>query len=324
MPIIVSGEVVTPKPIPLLPGYYLPSFPEAGVTVPVLSPYQFWFNGFTFGPNTPLELKKINGMNMPTVRSGDSGRPRDHGLFVGLDVMGGGELTLEGDVSAHGSTTFVEAWQGLAAATVPGGTIQSPLYFNLPGYGTLVTQARVSKRDLPIDITFALGNLAAATLLFRASDPRSYATPTLAPSVVPPNNSGGFSFPMSFPLTFTGGSGAGALSVTNNGNIETRPRLIVEGPCTNPSITLAAAEESPSLTFNLVMNAGDRLVLDTDLHIATYYTAGSTIGVTRLYALEAGSQWFTLPPGTSTIQFRTTDPEPSGLLTVEYASSWIV
>jgi hypothetical protein len=324
VPIIVSGEPVTPKPSPLAPGAYLQPFPEAGVSIPALLPYQFWFNGFTFGPNTALELKKINGMDMPTVRSGDSGRPRDHGLFVGLDVMGGRELTLEGDLSAHGTTTFVEAWQALSAATVPGGTVQAPLYFGLPGYGTLVTQARVRKRQMPIDITFSLGNLAGITLLFAASDPRAYGAPTVSSSVVPPNNSGGFGFPLGFPVTFGAGSGSGALSVTNNGDIETRPRLIVEGPCTNPSITLASVEESPNLTFNLAMNAGDRLVLDTDLHKATYYTAGSTFGVTRIYALEEGSQWFTLPPGTSTIQFRTSDPEPTGLLTCESASAWVV
>jgi hypothetical protein len=325
MPIAISGVPVTPAPTPtpLPPGYYQKPFPAPSVEVPSLAPYQFWFNGFTFGPGTALEIKKINGADMPTVRTGDSGRPRDHGLFVGLDVMGGNELTLEGDLQTD-NVSFAHAWQALAAATVPGGTIESPLYMALPGYGTLVSMRRVRKRNMPIDITFALGNLAAVTFLFAASDPRFYSTPTASQSATPPGTSSGFTFPLTFPLSFGGGSAAGVISVTNSGNIESRPILTVEGPCTNPSITLASVEGSPNLTFGLAMNAGDKLVLGTDLHTATYYTAGSTIGATRLYALVAGSQWFTLGPGVSTLQFWTSDPEPSGKLTCESASANII
>src|SRR4029077_10397584 len=104
-----------------------------------------------------------------------------------------------------------------------------------------------------------------------------------------------------FNFTFGGGSVAGSLAITNNGNIETKPLLIVEGPCTNPSIT--NANTGANLTFKLTMASGDRLVIDTDLHTATYYVSGSTIGASRLYTLAPGSQWFSLAPGTTTLQF---------------------
>jgi Siphovirus-type tail component, C-terminal domain len=323
VPILVSGTPSTPSPVTLAAGYYQKPFPAPGVTVPALAPYQFWFNGLTMGPNTSVELKKINGLDLPTIRSGDSERPREHGMFVGLDVMSGGELTLEGDLQADG-VSFAHAWQALSSATVPMGVVEAPLYMGLPGYGTLVSMCRVRKRSIPIDIQFALGELAGVTLLFAASDPRLYSTPTQTASVSPPGTSSGFTFPLTFPLSFGGGGVAGVLSLNNTGNIEVKPILTIEGPCKDPSITLASAEGSPNLTFELEMAAGDRLVLNTDMHTATYYTAGSTIGATRWYTLAPGSQWFTLPPGVSTLQFLTRDPTPSGTLTAEWASGNIL
>jgi hypothetical protein len=295
------------------------AFPPSGTTVPTLQNYQLSFNGYVFGPNTALEILKIEGLDLPGIRSGDAGRPRDQGLFVGLDVMGGGEFTITGQLAAD-SVSFQHAWASLAAATLPGGSTETPLFLSLPGYGTIATLARVRKRSIPVDIKFALGNLADVNLMFASSDPRWYSTPTQTASVSPPSVIAGFSFPLKFPLSFGGGSVAGALSVNNQGNYETRPKLVVEGPCTNPSITNAGS--GANLTFNLVMAAGDRLVIDTDLHTAIYFTSGSSIGSTRLYALAQGSQWFTLEPGVSTIQFLAGSGE--GTLTVEYASAWIV
>ena len=96
------------------------SFVPYGTTWPTLAAWQASFGGYVFGPGTDLEVKKIEGIDMPAVRSGDSGRPRDHGMFRGLDVMGGREITFTGDL--HPLTgTFEEAEEELAAATVPGG-----------------------------------------------------------------------------------------------------------------------------------------------------------------------------------------------------------
>jgi hypothetical protein len=309
--------------VTLLAGYYQKPFPAPSVSVPSLVPYQFWFNGLTMGPGTSLEIKKINGTELPTIRTGDSERPREHGMFAGLDVMAGGELTLEGDLQKD-SVSFGHAWQALSSATVPMGVVEAPLYMNLPGYGTLVSMCRIRKRSIPIDITFALGELASVTLLFAATDPRLYSTPTQSASVTPPGTRTGFSLPLSFPMSFGGGSVAGVLNINNQGNIDTKPILTVEGPCTNPSITLASAGSSPNLTFLLTMAAGDRLVLDTDMHTATYFTSGSTIGATRWYTRAPGSQWFTLEPGINELQFLTSDPTPSGTLTAEWAPARIL
>jgi len=292
------------------------SFVPYGVSWPSLSAYQWSFNGYVGGPGTDLEVRELTGIDMPAVRSGDSGRPRDHGMFRGLDVMGGREPSLTGDLHPL-SGTLEEAEGELDAATVPGGSEDTPLFLNLEGWGTLACMARVRKRQMPRDIQLALGNLGKVALLWAADDPRWYAQ-TQQASVAPLNPTSGFSFP----LSFGGGSVAGSLSITNTGNIEARPLLIVEAPCENPSITNVTAKGSPNLTFNLTVGAGAKLVIDTDMHTATYYTAGTTLGATRLGTLAYGSQWWTLAPGVSTIQFLAATAE--GDLSCQWASAYLL
>lgn len=295
------------------------AFPPYGTTVPSLSAWGMNFNNaLSMGPGTNLELTGIEGIDMPTVRTGDAGRARDHGAFAGLDLMGEREITLKGDL--HNRTgTFSEAWEECANATVPGGTIQYPLFLNTTTWGTLATLARVRKRQMPVDITFTLGNLAKVTFLFASTDPRWYG-PTQQLSVKPPASVGGFTWPLKWNLKWGGGGYTGALAVPNAGNIETRPILTVEGPCANPSIQNATAPGGPTLSFDLTLGAGEKLVIDTDMHTAMLYSSAGTPGSTRTGDLVAGSNWWTLEPGTSTIQFLASE----GTLQVEYASAWII
>ena len=295
------------------------AFPAVGVTPPTLQPWQLSWLGYTIGAFQPLEYTKLDGLDMSGVRTGDAGRARDRGRFIGLDEMDGRDITLTGEVLLTSTN-----WQALAAVLVPGGTVESPLFIAIPGWGTLASMCRVRKHTLPIDIQAVLGQLASVTIQWSGSDPCFYTTPTQSPSVTPPGTTAGFSFPLHFPLSFGGGTLAGVISIDNTGNIESRPLLVVTGPCTNPSITNSSAPGSPNVTFDLTMATGDTLVIDMDMHTATYFTAGSTIGGNRLASRARGSQWWSLQPGTNTIEFLTSDPTATGTLTVEYASAIIL
>jgi Phage tail protein len=291
------------------------SFPPYGTAVPSLLPYQFQFNEFSFGPYTPLELTKIEGIDLPAIRSGDSGRPRDQGEFIGLDLMAGREVTVTGELNIKTESS----WEELASATLPGGTVEKPLFLSLPGYPILAAMSRVRKRNMPVDIKFTLGNLADVTLLFKASDPRWYGETKRA--TTSPSHALGFKWPHKYGYKYGAGSVAGSVSVTNAGNYETRPKLIVEGPCTNPSITNATV--GATLAFAVTLNTGDRLVIDTDMHTATLYSSGTTVGTTRLGSLVPGSQWWALEAKTtSTVQFLAGSSE--GSLTVEYAPAYVL
>lgn len=298
-------------------------FPAPSVSVPTLTTYQCNYGGLTLGGNTGLGLLKLEGLDTPNIRTGDAARPRDTGDFIGLDTIDGREITLTAQIGPEGG--FTANWQALANATVPGGTTETPFYVALPLFGTLVSMARCRKRNMPIDIQFALGNLADVTLQLNATDPRLYSTPTLNPSCGLPTHSGLMAFPISFPLSFGGASPSGVITAVNNGNVQMCPILTVTGPCTNPSIQNASIAGSPQLTFDVTMASGDQLVIDTDLHTATYYTSGSTIGASRLYTLAGGSTWWTIQPGSNTIQFNSADTGTvAGTLACEYASAYII
>jgi hypothetical protein len=306
------------------------AFPSASLTPPALSPYQFSYLGYTFaGPSDPLQLSKIEGLDLANVRTGDTGRGRDAGRFIGLDLLDGRDITVTGDVILSPSN-----WKALANAIVAGGVTESPLWHNLPGWGMLGLMMRARKHNMPIDIQAALGNLASITIQFSGADPRIYAAPTLSASAGLPVPHAGFGFPLLFPLAFGGGTTVGSIVATNSGNMDCRPLLTVTGPCTNPSVQNSSAPGAPYLTFALSMATGDRLVIDTDLHTATYFVAGTSIGASRAALLTQGSQWFSLLPanglnaiagGVNYLSFSSQDQTAvSGTLTVNYAPAWIL
>src|ERR1035438_2582371 len=86
------------------------SFPLTAEPPPTLSLYECEFNGYKFGAHQPFSLTKIDGLDLPTIRTGDSPRPRDHGSFAGLDLMGEREVTFEGELQKDG-VSFAHALQ---------------------------------------------------------------------------------------------------------------------------------------------------------------------------------------------------------------------
>lgn len=308
------------------------SFPDVSVSIPSLNPNQYWFGGMTMGSGTVLTFQKVEGLDQPDVRTGDSGRPRTRGMFRGLDVLGGRQITLTGKLVPTLAT--YDSWLALANAAVPGGVTEYPFFFNLPTFGTLVSMARVRKRSMPIDLLAAIGKPINVGLMFAASDPALYGA-TVSQSVSPPPTVGGLTVPLVVPVVITSGSSAGALSVINPGNIDCPAIMTITGPCTNPSVTNASIPGSPTLAFALSLNAGDTLVLDTDMQTATYFSAGSTSGSSRGSNRVPGSQWFTIWPangepgttvtgGINQLQFLTGDSVATGTLTVESAPAYIL
>jgi phage-related protein len=137
-------------------------------------------------------------------------------------------------------------------------------------------------------------------------------------------------FPITFPLSFGGGSAAGTVTADNTGNIEMRPIITITGPVTNP--TVENETTGLSLTFSnpnqvsYTLNSGDQLVIDLDAHQIMYYPDGSSIGASRRNWLVSGSTWWDLPPGTSTIGFSSDDaslPSPVPTCEVAFAAAYV-
>lgn len=305
-------------------------YPSSTVTPPSLEQYQWWWNSLTLGHTTPYGNHKFEGLDRPKVRSQDQDWPRTRGQSRGLDLLAGRDYNVTMDISSYNGTTLQQATADLRNACSPRGTVEDPLYINIGGT-SYVFYARVRKDSIPIDITYVLGNLAKNIVVnFHATDPYIYSTPTQSVSLGLSTPVGGFTFPFSFPLSF-GGGGGNTASVTNNGNVECYPILTVTGPCIYPTITNETSGQE--LSFDIQLNDGDQLVIDTDVpHSALYYASGSTTPVSRMYTISTNSQWWYLPPGVgpnavnggvSTISFTSQDTSPvAGTLSIEYVSAF--
>lgn len=307
------------------------SFPLTAA--PSLSNWELQYNGLQIGNGTPYAVTNIEGLDNPTVRNADIVRPRDHGQFVGLDLLGGRDITITGDFTTDG-VSLQSAGKALGAAFVSGAVTELPFWFQFPNLPILCSVARCRKRTTPIDFGYSVATLAKMTILLHATDPRLYGAPQTA-SVGLPTPVGGMTFPATFPLSFGGGSNFSVLPVVNAGNVEMRPLLVLTGPMTNPTIVNTTAGWSLSFTnpaqTSFTLNAGDTLTIDTDTgHAVTYLASGTTVSSPRRNWVIAGSTWPDpsknvggLVPGSNTIEFGSQDSGAvAGTLTVKWASAY--
>lgn len=296
------------------------SFPLASAPVPTLTPYQFSYGGYTFGSGTSFRLTKIDGLDLPVVRSGDSGRPRQPGMFRGLDVLGQREITVQGDIGKD-ATSFGHSLQEARKALKPpaDGVTEEPLWVNYPLIGTVCSMARVRKRAIPVDFTFVAGSLArGVTVLFVASDPKLYGA-TLEKTLVSAVPNSPWSFPLGFPTPAGTGGYYGTTTLTNAGEVETFPRILIEGPCLNPAVLSTTAGRA--IAYAIEIPSGGMLELDTEAHTALYFSPGSSVGQ-AVSALMPGSEWWGLAPGSNSVEFSPGTGEATGQATFEYAPAY--
>lgn len=130
---------------------------------------------------------------------------------------------------------------------------------------------------------------------FYAEDPRAYSQ-TLTTRTGPGLSSGnGDVFADVFADTFDAGAG-GAVAVSNAGNRPTSCVLRLYGYLINPVITLVGAGKA--ITVSGVIAPGDYLELDTQTRTATLNGTSPA----QSYIAPAGTTWFDLPAGSSTVQ----------------------
>lgn len=309
------------------------SFPSPSLVVPVLNDYEVSFNGLTMGGDTPYGILQMEGFDLPVIRNGDAGRPRDQGMLIGLDVFGGRSFTLNMWIAANGGSSLQTLLEALAAATPVMGNTEIPFWFKLPNLGQMCVMARARKRTMPIDLDYGAGMVAKPVVQFFATDPRIYYSPSFTTTTTLPGTSpqGGFTFPFTFPLTFGSSLPPGQMSLDNIGNYEMRPLIIFTGPLTNPSIQNTSIAGNPKLTFtnptqlNYTLQPGDTLTVDLDFHSILYTPVNTSNPQSVLNWYAQGSTWFNLAPGVNTMFFSSTDnPPTTGTCEVEWASSTMI
>jgi hypothetical protein len=307
------------------------SFPPFGVTVPSLSTYQLSYLDLTMGPGTAYGFNLMEGFDQPDIRNGDLPRARDRGEQGGLDFEGGRDIILTGRVLPD-STSLQHATSALAG--VHGAQqAEQPLWFQFPNLPILASMVKPRKGTAPFDVQNA-GNLTTKVLGYHATDPRLYSAPSQS-TIGSPSPIVGVTFNIAFNVAFGGGSSVSVLTITNAGNVETRPILVLTGPLTNP--TVVNETTGWSLTFNnpasgsFTLNAGDTLTIDTDTRSVLYVASGTTAGANRSNWIVPGSIWPNdvapidgLSPGANQIEFSSSGSSDAGSLAVNYSSGYSI
>ena len=240
-----------------------------------------------------------------------------------------GTSSIKQVVRAETAQALDAARQALAGVLGPPGALESPLYVQLAS-GLYACMARPRKHVAPFNSSSVIGErqrqigVEASTLFQRRTDPRWYLMPSKSTTTGLVEPGAGLTPPVTPPVLIAGGSG-GLVEAVNAGTFEMRPVFVVTGPCVGPRITNVSLPGAPSIAFNLTLNSGDTLTIDTDFQSVVLVSAGSSVGSSRRSTEKAGNTWFNFPANsTNVVQLSSEDvTKVAGTLTVQWASAYM-
>lgn len=280
-----------------------------------MSDYQLTIGDVTLG-GAPYELRGgPEGFGLPELRTSDTPRPQDHGLFWGSDYFGKRIILLDVAIladSAADATALMDALTAVWQPPHPDDTDAIvPLGVDLPGQDPRYLDGRPRRAAYNLDALH--DGVISATLQYEVADPRLYSTETVL-STSAASSGGGRTYNRVYPLVYAPGGTGGTILVANVGNFPSRPVLRVNGPSTTPRIE--NIEAGQFLSANLAIAAGEYLEFDLDAHTVMLNGTASRYGT-----LVSGSSWWELPPGDSSIRF--TSADGAGTLDVHFRSAWL-
>lgn len=264
--------------------------------------------GVVDAAGTHWHCATIDGWESPDVRTTLTEREADHGAWMGPVYLSERVVTLAGKAIALDYPTTYQVIEQLKTAAALTDTL-------LTVYEPVARQATV-RRSGKVLAQRLTDRVVDWSIQVTAPDPRLYAVTATTATLSLPSVTGGLTFPITFPLTIPATVISGDTTVTNAGTIETRPVIRINGPVSQPQVTVTAPGGTTStLLYSGDVLAGDHLTLDCDAHTVHYN------GVNRR-ALLTGP-WPTLPPGTSGVAFRAGTYSSTATCTVTFRSAWM-
>lgn len=217
-------------------------------------------------------------------------RSSDHGGYATPQFYAPVIYTLGCHASAPTQALRDAARAKLQRAVVIGGAAgdMATYYFDEP-----VPKQSLVRRSGPIAETYPnLGEVVFIVGLV-APDPRRYATALQSATVQASVTLNGVTPPLTPPVAMPANGLPAVIGALNGGNVETRPRAIIDGPIQAPSLTLVDTGQVVSFT-NLTLATGQQLIVDFDLRQAA--TAGA------LTPADISSSWWVMAPGGCTVR----------------------
>ena len=266
----------------------------------------------TFNDGQGLVLEEITGFDSPTIRTNVEDRPEYDGAVAGDFYMGRRAVTLRGRIvnvnAADRNLTVVQMQRTLRA-------LRSSVTITSQPSGLPAMQATAKLESLRVTGGFVkefhISMICADPLIYSQELHVQYGTGQTATT--------GVAFPMAFPMSFGGGSGAVVtLPVSNNGNIEVRPVYRIEGPIDDPYIE----NDTNGQIFYLdgvSLLAGEWVDIDTAAFTVVDDASVNLYGNVRY----PDSSWVQLEPGGNVLELRGDSTASDAILTVTWRDAWV-
>ncbi|MFI6443831.1 phage distal tail protein [Kitasatospora sp. NPDC050543] len=279
---------------------------------------------------TPYRWRTVTGWEeTPALDSGNAMRAQQHGGWPGRLLAQTRTVTIEGLMLRAAAGQIGAAVRTLnAACTIA--QDEAPLVIWLDDRGPLLVNARLIRRFIPPDLSWQQGYAAGGALQFQATDPRRYALAEQSLSTALPAPESGLAWgtptetgldwgsPTETGLAWGTTGSTGDMTVTNSGDAEAHPVIELRGPVTTPTVTTGTGLR---LEYDITLAATDTLVIDT---WAGTVLLGGQSRIATATIRSAPENAFTLPPGTSTLSFRSApgSTDPGALATLRWRSAY--
>jgi hypothetical protein len=255
-------------------------------------------------------LEEINWDDSPASTAELTQRARGHGATSSEGFFTSMVYTLTGVIMAPTVALGVAARNALSAAV----TLDEFQMTVAEGDSILHSMVKrqdqiIFKRINPTDRTFSIQ--------IAAKDPRKFGDLTTATTRLP-FSEGGLTFPVTFPITFTGVSGTGVVRVNNPGNVAAPVWLRIDGPIPAGGWSITHQGKQQTLTFAtaLELGAGEFVTVDMDRREVLAQGQAPRSG----YVTSRG--WFDLDPGDNDIAFSSQNYSSTATLTISTKPSW--
>lgn len=276
---------------------------------------QVEFNGLRLDGR--YEIQSIEGLaGAPEVRTSDLPLAGRHGMYPGIDLLGGRVVTITVAVWAWTEAEFKDAVQALRTAFQPGAATETPLTFQLSGVGDGIVRINARARRLALPQTSVYWQQAAeAVIELFATDPRIYSDTLNTVTLTRETSVAGHIWPQTWPMNWGGAVASGSTIVTNTGTFPAEMVLRFGGPVSDPGVENVTT--GATLTFGIGLAAGEYLLVDTDARSVLLNGTAS-----RYSTLLAGSTWPNLALGDNDIRF-TAATATDAPLTITWRSAWV-
>lgn len=255
-------------------------------------------------------VDKFDGWGSPASTAALTQRARGHGATSSEGFYRPRVMTVEGLVMAPVPGMLSTAIDSLSAAV------------ELSQFQMLVSeQGRVrnsmAQRQDEVIATYLTDTKARYSIQIAAKDPRKFGDLVTATTRLP-FSEGGLTFPITFPITFTGASGTGVLRVNNPGNTQAPVWLRIDGPIPAGGWTVTHVGKKQSLTFStaLALSTGEFVTVDMDRREVLAQGQAPRSG----YVTSRG--WFSLDPGDNDIAFSAQNYSSTASLTLTTKPAW--